>query len=310
MHSSTNTFQSSDKLDIHYYQWFPDDKASIKGIVQIAHGLSEHAARYKDFAKILTKAGYAVYANDHRGHGQTAGSPEKVGYFEAQPFWGAALADMQQLTKIIQQAHPNKPIFLFGHSMGSLLTRHYISKWAAQINGAIICATGGDPGMLGTIGGIVAKMTATISGKQERSNFLNKLSFGEFNKPFKPNRTDFDWLSRDQAEVDKYIKDPYCGVVFTAGFWVDMLKGVTAINKPSTYQNTPTDLPIWLLAGDKDPVGNMGKGVQQVYAAYQKADRKDINLTLYPDARHELLNETNRREIIQDIIEWLELRTS
>ena len=307
MHSNTNTFQSKDNLSIHYYQWLPKNEA-LKGIVQIAHGLSEHAKRYEGFAKMLTEVGFAVYANDHRGHGQTAGSPDKVGYFEETPFWSAALADLYQLTTIIQQAHPSIPIFLFGHSMGSMFTRHYIAKWGKELNGAIICATGGDPGMLGTIGGIVAKMTSTISGKQERSNFLNKLSFGEFNKPFKPNRTEFDWLSRDSVEVDKYVNDPYCGVVFTAGFWVEMLKGVAVINKSSTYQNTPTDLPIWLLAGDKDPVGDIGKGVKQVYAAYQKADRKDISCTLYPDARHELLNETNRVAIMQDIIDWLNKR--
>jgi len=290
----------------YYHQWLPD--TSPKGAVQIAHGLAEHAARYERFAEALTKVGYAVYANDHRGHGQSAGSPEKVGYFESTPFWDAALADMQQLTGIIQKEHTNLPIFLMGHSMGSLLSRAYIAKWGNQLKGAIICATGGDPGMLGKVGGIVAKLTAMINGKTERSDFLNKLSFGKFNDTFQPSRTEFDWLSRDEAEVDKYVADPYCGGTFTAGFWIELLKGVTQINNSSTYQKTPRDLPLILLAGDKDPVGDMAKGVQQVHEAYKKMNMKDLQCTIYPDARHELLNETNRADVMQDIISWLDQR--
>ena len=307
MQSKTNTFSTSDKLSIHYHQWLPD--APPKGAVQLAHGLAEHAARYERFAGELTKAGYAVYANDHRGHGQSAGSPDKVGYFETTPFWNAALEDMQQLTTIIQKEHTNVPIFLMGHSMGSLLTRAYISRWGSQLKGAIICATGGDPGMLGKIGGIVAKLTSIINGKTERSDFLNKLSFGKFNDTFQPSRTEFDWLSRDEAEVDKYVADPYCGGTFTAGFWIDLLKGVTQINSSSTYEQTPKGLPIILLAGDKDPVGDMSKGVLQVKEAYEKVKIEDLTCTIYPDARHELLNETNRQEVMNDILAWLKQRT-
>ena len=306
MKSQTNTFQSSDNLSIQYYQWLPDAPDSIKGAVQIAHGLSEHAQRYESFAKELTNQGYAVYANDHRGHGQTAGSPEKVGYFEETPFWKAALGDMHQLTQLIQKENEGIPIFLFGHSMGSLLTRQYITQWGKGLKGAIICATGGDPGMLGKIGGAVAKLTSTISGKKERSQFLDKLSFGKFNDAFKPNRTDFEWLSRDEKEVDKYINDPYCGVVFTAGFWVDFLKGINYINSADCYQKTPKELPLLLIAGDKDPVGDMGKGVLQIKQAYEKVNIKKLQCTLYPEARHELLNETNREEVIGDILKWLE----
>ncbi len=306
MKRQTNTFRSLDNLSIHYHQWLPDNFGSIKGVLQIAHGLSEHAQRYEAFAKELTNQGYAVYANDHRGHGQTAGSPEKVGYFEDTPFWKAALEDMHQLTQLIQKENEGVPIFLFGHSMGSLLTRQYITQWGKELKGAIICATGGDPGMLGKIGGMVAKLTATISGKKERSQFLDKLSFGKFNDAFKPNRTNFDWLSRDEKEVDKYVNDPYCGVVFTAGFWVDFLKGINYINSADCYQNTPKDLPLLLIAGDKDPVGDMGKGVLQIKQTYEKVKINNLQCTLYPDARHELLNETNRAEVIGDILNWLQ----
>ena len=303
MKKENHNFQSTDNLAIHYYKWSPN--TSIKGIIQIAHGLSEHAKRYESFAETLTNQGYMVYANDHRGHGKTAGSPEKVGYFEDTPFWNSALKDMQQLTQIIQKDHPDVPVFLFGHSMGSLLIRQYITQWGSKVQGAIICATGGDPGMLGKIGTVVAKLTATMSGKKERSQFLDKLSFGKFNDAFKPNRTAFDWLSRDEKEVDKYIADPYCGVVFTAGFWVDFLKGINYINSADAYQKTPKDLPLLLIAGDKDPVGDMAKGVLQIKQAYEKVGIRNLQCTIYPEARHELLNETNREEVIQDVIEWL-----
>ncbi len=305
MTSQNHSFQSSDNLSIHYYQWLPDSKEAIKGAFQIAHGLSEHAQRYESFAQALTNQGYAVYANDHRGHGKSAGSPEKVGYFEETPFWDAALGDMHQLTQLIQEENEGVPIFLFGHSMGSLLTRQYITQWGKELRGAIICATGGDPGMLGKIGGVVAKITSSISGKKERSQFLDKLSFGKFNDAFKPNRTAFDWLSRDEKEVDQYINDPYCGVVFTAGFWVDFLKGINYINSVTCYQKTPKDLPLLLIAGDKDPVGDMGKGVLQIKQAYEKVNIHNLQCKLYAGARHELLNETNRTEVIGDILNWL-----
>lgn len=309
MLSKTNTFTTSDNQSSFYYNWQPKQIDRLKGVIQIAHGLSEHAGRYVAFAEKLTEEGYAVYANDHRGHGQTAGSPEKAGYFEDSPFWKTALEDMHQLTRIIQKEHIGLPIFLFGHSMGSLLTRQYITQWGTRLSGAIICATGGDPGMLGTVGAVIAKLTAAINGKKERSPFLNKLSFGQYNTAFQPNRTEFDWLSREETEVDKYINDPYCGVVFTAGFWVDLLKGVKYINSKEAYSKTPKDLPLLLLAGDKDPVGDMGKGVLQVKQAYEKVPIKNLQCTLYPEARHELLNETNRKEVISDILNWLQHHT-
>lgn len=309
MKSENQQFRSSiDKLPIHYYKWYPTATASIKGAIQIAHGLSEHAKRYASFARVLTDQGYVVYANDHRGHGQTAGSPEKVGYLEDAPFWASALRDMYQLNQIIQKEQAGVPVFLFGHSMGSLLARQYITQWGQTLRGVIISATGGDPGMLGKIGALVAKVTAMINGKKKRSQLMDKLSFGKFNDAFKPNRTAFDWLSRDEKEVDKYIADPYCGVVFSAGFWEDFLKGINYINSAEAYQKTPKTLPILLIAGDKDPVGDMAKGVLQIKQAYKQVAIQNLQCKIYPEARHELLNESNRMEIIQDILQWLEGR--
>jgi alpha-beta hydrolase superfamily lysophospholipase len=216
---------------------------------------------------------------------------------------------MKNLTSIIKENHPAIPVFLFGHSMGSLLSREYVFSFSHKINGLILSATAGDPGFLGNLGIIISKLESLLRGKKTKSTLLDKLSFGKFNTAFKPNRTAFDWLSRDNAEVDKYIEDPYCGTVFTAGFFNDMLKGIKSINKFSNIQKVSKDLPVYLFAGAKDPVGDNTKGVMQVINTYKKAGIRDLSFKFYEDARHEMLNEINRVEVFADVINWIELHT-
>ncbi|PKN70891.1 MAG: alpha/beta hydrolase, partial [Deltaproteobacteria bacterium HGW-Deltaproteobacteria-10] len=199
MKSDTFTFKTSDGMQIFTYKWMPDEASFVKGAVQIAHGMAEHAARYERFAETLTKAGYAVYANDHRGHGKTAGSQEEIGYFADENGWEKVVEDMHTLTGIIKNDCPKKSFFLFGHSMGSFLSRHYSMLYANELSGLVLSGTGGDPGIIGKIGLFIAKMDARIHGKKAKSEIMNKLSFGAFNGAFKPNRTDYDWLSRDNA---------------------------------------------------------------------------------------------------------------
>jgi alpha-beta hydrolase superfamily lysophospholipase len=284
----------------------PDEASAIKGVVQIAHGMAEHAARYERFAGALTKAGYTVYANDHRGHGKTAVSLQEAGYFADENGWGKVVEDMHTLTGIIKNEYPNKPFFLFGHSMGSFLSRHYSMLYASQLSGLILSGTGGDPGVMGKIGLFIAKMDAKMHGKKAKSEIMNKLSFGAFNGAFKPNRTDYDWLSRDNAEVDKYINDPWCGAIFTAGFFCDMLRGIGYINKKENIAKIPVNLPIYIFSGAKDPVGANAKGVTQVYKALKDAGIVDVSLKFYEDGRHESLNEINREEVFKDVIAWLD----
>ena len=305
MKSDTFTFKASDGTQVFTYKWMPDDASSVKGAVQIAHGMAEHAARYERFAGALTKAGYAVYANDHRGHGKTAGSLDKVGYLADENGWEKVVEDMHTLTGIIKKENPNKPFFLFGHSMGSFLSRHYSMLYGSELTGLILSGTGGDPGPIGKIGLFVAKMDAKIHGKKAKSNIMNKLSFGAFNGAFKPNRTDYDWLSRDNDEVDKYIKDPWCGAVFTAGFFCDMLGGLNYINKKENIAKIPRSLPIYIFSGAKDPVGANTKGVTQVYNSLKDAGIGEVTLKFYEDGRHESLNEINRDEVSSDVIAWL-----
>jgi len=305
MESKDCTFKTDDEAEIFCHQWFPKNKKRIKGVVQIAHGMAEHSKRYRRFAEALTQEGFAVYANDHRGHGKTAGSLENVGYFADENGWDLVVNDMHKLTQIIKDNHPGVPVFLFGHSMGSFLSRNYIFLFGHEIKGVILSGTGGNPGLLGKIGYLVAKNESKKHGKKFRSPKLKELSFGKFNNAFKPNRTEFDWLSRDDAEVDKYVKDPYCGGDFTARFYEDLLTGINAINNMKNIKRIPKDLPIYLFSGEKDPVGNKTKGVKQVFKSYQKAGIRDVTLKFYEDGRHEMLNETNRKEVFKDVITWL-----
>lgn len=306
MKSDTFDFKTSDGMNVFVYKWLPDDVAAVRGAVQIAHGMAEHAARYERFAEALTKAGFAVYANDHRGHGKTAGTLENVGYFADENGWERVVNDMHTLTGIIKKENSGKPVFLFGHSMGSFLSRHYVMLYPKELSGLVLSGTGGDPGILGKAGLFIAKMEAKLRGRKSKSEIMNKLSFGAFNNAFKPNRTDYDWLSRDNAEVDKYINDPWCGAVFTAGFFRDMLEGLAFINQGENIEKIQKHLPVYLFSGANDPVGANTKGVTQVYETLKKTGISDVTLKFYPDGRHEMLNEINRAEVFSDVTAWLD----
>jgi alpha-beta hydrolase superfamily lysophospholipase len=306
MITDTFTFKGSDGKEIFSRKWLPETDIKIKAVIQIAHGMAEHSARYEGFAKALTENNFGVYANDHRGHGQTACSIENLGFFADKNGWDLVVNDMEQLTRTIKVNHPKTPVFLLGHSMGSFLTRDYMFSYSDNINGVILSATACDPGLSGYAAMAISKIESILKGKEAKSPLLDKLFFGDFNKAFKPNRTEFDWLTRDNAVIDRYINDPYCGTVFKAGCFNDLLKGIKKINKVSNIQKVPKSLPVYFFAGSKDPVGYFTKGVKKVYKAYKYAGIKDLTLKFYEGGRHEMLNETNRDEVYKDIINWLE----
>ena len=297
-------FTAEDGQEIFTAVWAPDGDTQPKAAIQLAHGMAEHIGRYERFAKYLTDNNFLVYGNDHRGHGKTAGVLDNVGYFADENGFAKVVGDMVQLNGIIQEKHPNLPVFLFGHSMGSLLARHFVFNHGDQIQGLILSGTMGDPGLLGKVGVLIAKLESALKGKKAKSPLLDKMSFGKFNNAFKPNRTESDWLSRDKDEVDKYVNDPYCGTVFTAGFFVDMLGGLGVAFKSQNIGSIPKELPIYLFSGEKDPVGNDQKGVEQVYQSYLKAGIKEVKIKFYPEGRHEMLNETNREEVLADVVSW------
>ncbi|AGK95538.1 alpha/beta fold hydrolase [Clostridium pasteurianum] len=305
MKSVNFIFKSEDSLEIYVYKWEPEKNINIKGVIQIAHGMAETAARYEGFAKMLTENGYIVYINDHRGHGKTAKNIENVGYLAEKDGFEWLVKDMHTLTGIIKKENKDLPIFLLGYSMGSFLTQRYIMLYGKELKGAILYGSNGRQGLILRIGLLVSKLEIKKNGVKAKSQILNDLIFGGYNKPFKPNRTKFDWLNRNNEEVDKYIKDPFCGTVFTCSFYYDFFKCLIEIENKKNLKTVPRDLPIYIFSGGKDPVGKSGKGVKRLVETYKSLGVKDLTFKLYKDGRHDMLNEINKDEVIEDVLAWL-----
>jgi alpha-beta hydrolase superfamily lysophospholipase len=303
MQSTTTTVTTPDGTALFTHRWLPD--GDPRAVVQIVHGQAEHSARYARLAEALTAAGFAVYAHDHRGHGRTAGDQDRC-YLADDDGWGRLVDDARAVTATVREEHPDAPLFLLGHSMGSVASREYVIRASDELAGLVLSGSVADPGLLGLAGIQVARLEARLRGRRHVSPLLDKLSFGQFNAAFKPNRTDFDWLSRDEDEVDAYVADPWCGELMTSGYWADMLPGLRAVNDPERIDRVRPDLPILLLAGDKDPVGAGGEGPRHTREQYARAGVHDVTCTLYPGARHEIFNETNRDEVTADLLAWLE----
>lgn len=303
MKSSTFSFTASDNTNIFVYKWSPDGQA--KAAILIAHGMAEHAARYERFAAVLTKAGYVVYAEDHRGHGKTAPTQNDLGYYCDKDGFTRIITDMHELQAIVQKENPNKKVFLFGHSMGSFIAQGFISLYGNELAGCILSGTAGKSSTTG-VGKILAGIGCLVKGRRARAPLLNQMSFGSFNDAFKPNRTDFDWLSRDEAEVDKYINDPFCGFICTDGMFYDLSKGLLWLHKESTMKAIPQALPLYMFAGEKDPVGAANGSFTWLANEYKKLGIKDFESKLYKDGRHELLNDLIRDEVAQDCLSWFD----
>ncbi|MGG0300016.1 alpha/beta hydrolase [Bacillus albus] len=292
-----------DGSEIYLRKWLPE--GDPRGIIQIAHGMTEHAGVYTDFIAALLEAGYGVYAHDHKGHGKTVKREEDYGHFEPNVGWSKAVSDVIFVSETIRKEQ-TCPLFLLGHSMGSFLSRRAVQLKGELYDGFLISGTGGNPGLLGSIGHKVATIEMKLRGEKTKSPMLNFLSFGNFNSHFKPNRTKFDWLSSDNNQVDKYIADPLCGFICTTSFYRELFSGVLEVNKLEEFKKTPKNLPIHIFSGDRDPVGDMGKGVKEVYENYKKCEVKDVTLRLYENGRHEMFHEVNKDEVFQDLISWLD----
>ncbi|MEC0126713.1 alpha/beta fold hydrolase [Paenibacillus pabuli] len=304
MQESTFGLIGNEGTRIHVYRWLPDPECNIKGVVQIAHGMSETAARYAEFAEYLTRHGYAVYANDHRGHGKTAENPDMLGNAGEDAFrWMAS--DMMNLGEAAAKENPDVPLFLMGHSMGSFLVQHLMYAGHERYHAFILSGTNGKRGLL-HIGERLAFLQCGIQGAAHPSMLLNALVFGGFNRSFRPAKTPFDWLSRDPEEVKRFIDDPLCGAVCSAGFFHDFFKLLLEIHMPRNMKRIPKDKPVYLFSGEQDPVGLHGKGVLNLVSQYRELQLEDIEYRLYPGGRHEMLHETNRTEVAEHVVEWLE----
>lgn len=301
----TFSFKSSSNLsEIFACSYTPYITSDIKGVIQIAHGMAEHHERYEDFISVLNDNGYIVYINDHLGHGKSVNNDSELGYFGKRNGHLYLVEDMKKLTDIIRNEHPDLPIILFGHSMGSMLARLYTEKYGKDINAVIYCGTcGNNPAANAGIS--IVKAIGKLKGDHYRSNFINKLAFGTYNKRCNPQRTAFDWLTTDDDIVDKYISDPYCGFLFTTYGYRDLMNLIVVINRNDWYTSVPLELPIYLIAGEEDPVGNYGKGVKEVYDNLVDSKHTDVSLKLFSDDRHEILNEKNKNDVYKHILSWL-----
>jgi alpha-beta hydrolase superfamily lysophospholipase len=275
-------------------------------VVQISHGMAEHAGRYARLAGALNAAGYAVYANDHRGHGRTARTPDDLGFFADSAGWRKCLDDLWLLNRRIAADHPGAPIILLGHSMGSFLAQQLTMEHGAALSGLILSGSNGKPNLLARTGRLIARLERWRLGPRGRSALIHSLSFGGFNKPFEPARTPFDWISRDTAEVDDYMADPLCGFQSTVQLWIDLLDALGGIAQPTQQARIPKQLPIYIISGMRDSVSANARGVERLLAAYRAAGLERVTSHFYPGARHSLFHEINRDEVTNDLIVWLD----
>ena len=280
------------------------EEAPPKAVLVIAHGMAEHSARYDHFASFLAERGYAVYMNDHAGHGRSA---QINGHFADRNGWENVVNDLNALMDEAQKEHPGLPLFLMGHSMGSFLSRSFLIRYGERLSGCILCGTmGQNPGV--KPGKALAELQCKLRGPRSRGNFIDKLAFGAYNKRIKNPVNKCAWLSTDEENCKAYAADKMCGFAFTAAGYRDLVPGLLEVSSPQWASAVPKELPIYLVAGTDDPVGNYGVGPRQVADALREAGVKNVELTLYLGMRHELLNETEKQKVYDDILHWLETR--
>lgn len=296
-----NWLRASDGRTIFFNEFLPDDN-NVKFVVQIFHGMAEHSERYLHFAEFLVSKGAAVFASDHRGHGRNCIKPGQYGVWPKRDTWFSIVDDLKVLNDASAKSFPAVPNFIIGHSMGSFLARTFITKYSNDIDGVIFTGTGTNPSWLLWVARTIACMQCACGSLSRPARLLDKLSFGSFNKNY---TSEYQWLTRDQKIVDEYINDPYCGGVFSCSFYRSFFDGLLYNNKLNNARKISKELALLFLSGDNDPVGNYTNGVKHAMGFYRKAGLRKIESKFYPEARHEILNETNKEEVYNDIYNWI-----
>lgn len=300
-------YDSRDKKSmLHAVRYVPDDPDSIRCIVQIVHGMAEYIERYEEFAEFLTERGFVVVGEDHMGHGKSVGTDGRFGYFCEQDPATVLVRDVHRLKKATAERYPNVPYVMVGHSMGSFITRNYMFRYGTGIDGAVILGTGMQSKAVLVLSRMVAAVQGMIFGPEKKGRLLDKLAFGSYNRRIGNPGTPFDWLSRDEERVRQYLDDPLCGFVFTINGFQTLFELISRLYHPENLERIPKKLPVFLASGDADPVGDYGKGVRKAYISLRAVGLEDIKVKLYEGGRHELLNETNRQDVMQDIHTWIE----
>lgn len=288
--------------DVYAKMWLPEGE--IKAIVQISHGMAEYGERYADFAKFLCDNGVAAVCADHIGHGKSYdGNYENYGYFGSSDGHVHLAEDQAVLTDLVKGDYPGVTYILFGHSMGSFIARRYSAFFADKIDGAVYCGTAGK-NPAANMGKMICNTIAKTFGEKCKSKLVDKMAFGTYNKRTK-GRTNFDWLSVNEKNVDDYIADDLCGGLFSAVGYRDLMDLIIFVNSGECFAKIPKDLPIFLIAGEEDPVGAYGKGVKEVYDKFVATHHSDVSIKLYPGLRHEILNENAKLQIYGDVLDFV-----
>ena len=299
-------FDSRDnKSRIHAVRYLPEEQDPVC-VVQIIHGMAEYIERYEEFARFLTKQGCVVTGNDHLGHGKSVGEDGLYGYFCEQDPATVLVRDVHRLKKMTQQVYPGLPYVIVGHSMGSFILRNYLTMYGSGITGAVIMGTGYQS--RGTMAAAIfmVKLQKIFLGSRHVSKFSDKVSFGSYNKGIPDAKTEFDWLSKDEESVKRYIEDPLCGNVFTLNGFQTLSELIMRAHDPKRLQKIPADLPLLVISGDADPLGGYGKGIPKVCEGLRSAGVRDVEMHLCETGRHALLNEPERAQIMEVIYGWIQ----
>lgn len=300
-------FDSNDNLTkIKAVKYIPD--GNIVAILQIAHGMVEFIERYEDFAKYLTDKGYLVVGNDHLGHGDSVVTRDKWGYFAEKDGYKIVLKDLNKLTRIIKEEYPNLPYFLLGHSMGSFFARDYLIHYGIELDGCIIMGTGQQNKATVVAGKLLCKIIALFKGSRYRSKLINSMAIGSYNKKWEPSFTHCEWLTKDVRIVDWYFHEPKCQFVFTLNGFYNLFSVIEEIIDRKNYSKTPKNIPILITSGEDDPVGNFAKDPKSLYDDLASLELHDLSIKLYPNDRHEILNELDKQDVYTDIYNWLDKR--
>ena len=298
-------FNSSDGIHrIHGICWKPEE-GDIKGVVQIVHGMNEFVDRYDDFARFLCAHGFVVAGEDHLGHGTSVNDESELGFFGKKNGPDYLVQDNYRVKKHMEQEFADVPYFILGHSMGSFITRLFLARYSKEIDGAIIMGTGNQSQMMLYASKVLLRLMAIGKGWKFRSAFASKMAFGNYNKKYENVRTKYDWLTKDTAIVDAYISNPLCTFTFTLAAFRDTSDMISNAGKMDTILEMRKEMPVLIVSGKEDPVGGYGWGVEAVYKKFIEADMEDVTLKLYENDRHEILNETDRDVVYEDILNWL-----
>jgi len=297
------TFPSTEgRTKIHVIEWIPE--GDVKAVLQIAHGMVEYIDRYHDFATYLAGRGICVVGHDHLGHGQSVCSKGDYGYFPHIDGNKCVIGDIHKLRNLTSEKYPDIPYFMLGHSMGSFLLRQYLTMHSKGLAGAVVMGTGHQPRVILSAGQIICRIAALVKGWKYRSQFVNNLSFGSYNKKFEPAETPKDWVTSYKPIRDIYVKDPLTSFTFTVGGYYQMFEGMKVLDTKGSVDKIRKDLPVFFVAGEDDPVGDFGKGVQRIYEKYKAAGIQDVSIKLYKGDRHEILNEVDREQVYDDLYAW------